>query len=213
MKIISLAALVFIAMTAFTNGESAMAGSQKSESSLASSRVATFGGGCFWCLEAIFEELDGVETVVSGYSGGSVKSPSYRQICEGNTGHAEVVQIHFDPDTISYRELLSVFFGTHDPTTPDRQGADVGSQYRSLILYQDDEQRAEAKRIIADLGREGIWPHPIVTELGRLEEFYPADEYHQDYFARNSDQAYCQVVISPKLTKFRKQFSSKLDKK
>jgi peptide-methionine (S)-S-oxide reductase len=209
MKTLGLAAFIFIVMTAFNYEESAMASSLGNEASI---NVATFGGGCFWCLEAIFEELEGVDKVVSGYSGGVIKSPSYRQICEGDTGHAEVVQIHFDPSSISYRELLTIFFSTHDPTTTDRQGADIGSQYRSLILYHDDIQHGEAKRIIADLEREGLWQHPIVTELGPLEDFYPAEEYHQDYFARNQDQPYCQAVISPKLAKFRKQFSIKLDK-
>ncbi|MGH6945465.1 MAG: peptide-methionine (S)-S-oxide reductase MsrA, partial [Geminicoccaceae bacterium] len=143
--------------------------------------VATLGGGCFWCLEAVYKDLKGVERVVSGYAGGEVESPSYEQVCGGRTGHAEVVQITYDPTVVSYRDLLDVFFTIHDPTTKDRQGADVGPQYRSVILYHDGEQKAEAERAIAELGAHGIWKAPIVTEVIPLERFYPGEEYHQDY--------------------------------
>jgi len=189
-----------------------MAKSSGNSSGNSNAAVATFGGGCFWCLEAIFDETRGVTDVRSGFAGGSVVDPSYRQVCDGDTGHAEVVQIRFDPEIVAYGELLAIFFGTHDPTTRDRQGADVGSQYRSIILYHDESQRAEAEGIIADLEREGVWKNPIVTELVPYEVFYPADDYHLDYFERNSAQPYCQVVISPKLEKFRKQFADNLKK-
>jgi len=172
--------------------------------------LATFGGGCFWCLEAIFGQLEGVEKVGSGFSGGSVKDPSYKQVCDGDTGHAEVVQIAFDPERISYGELLAVFFSVHDPTTKNRQGADIGTQYRSAIFWHNTAQRAEAERVIRELDREGFWPRPIVTELEPYEAFYPAEAYHQEYYERNSEQAYCQLVISPKLEKFRKKFSDRL---
>ena len=172
--------------------------------------IATLGGGCFWCLEAVYAELAGVERVVSGYAGGRVANPSYEQVCAGTTGHAEVVQIVFDPRVISYRELLEVFFTIHDPTTPNRQGHDVGTQYRSIILYHDAGQRATAEETVARLGAEGPWDGPIVTEIAPLAAFYPAEAYHQDYFKRNPQQPYCQIVVAPKVAKARKQFLDKL---
>jgi peptide-methionine (S)-S-oxide reductase len=172
--------------------------------------LATLGGGCFWCLEAVFKDLKGVESVVSGYAGGEVPDPSYEQVCGGRTGHAEVVQIAFDPQLVSYRDLLDVFFTIHDPTTPDRQGADVGPQYRSIILHHGPEQKAAAEQVIADLEAGGVWHAPIVTEVVPLEKFYPAEAYHQDYFEQNPRQRYCQIVIAPKVAKFRKQHLERL---
>ncbi|HET8631675.1 MAG TPA: peptide-methionine (S)-S-oxide reductase MsrA [Thermomicrobiales bacterium] len=172
--------------------------------------VATFGGGCFWCLEPIFADLKGVERVEPGYAGGAVANPSYQQVCTGTTGHAEVAQITYDPRTISYQDLLDVFFAIHDPTTVDRQGHDVGPQYRSLILYHDPEQRAAAEGTIARLNAERIWDAPIVTQIEPYTVFYPAEEYHRDYFARNPQQPYCQIVIAPKVAKARKHFLEKL---
>jgi peptide-methionine (S)-S-oxide reductase len=175
-----------------------------------SQEITTLGGGCFWCLEAVFSELRGVENVVSGYSGGSVPDPSYEQICTGATGHAEVVQITFDPDIISFKELLEIFLTIHDPTTLNRQGADVGTQYRSVIFYRIKEQEKVAKEVIKELEVSKVWSAPIVTELVPFKVFYPAEEYHQEYFRRNPDQMYCSVVISPKLAKFRKRYFTKL---
>jgi len=172
--------------------------------------VATFGGGCFWCLEAVFEQLNGVTRVISGYSGGSVSNPTYEQVCSGRTGHAEVVQITFDPRLLSYKELLQVFFSIHDPTTLNRQGHDVGSQYRSVIYFQNDDQKIQAENIMKEIEIEQVWNDPIVTEVAPLEAFYPAEEYHQEYFRNHPDQTYCQVVISPKVVKFRKQFLDRL---
>ena len=169
-------------------------------------------GGCFWCLEAIFSELRGVEKVVSGYSGGRVPNPYYREVCTGTTGHAETVQITFDPQIISYRELLEVFFTIHDPTTLNRQGADVGTQYRSAIFYHTPEQGKIAQEVIAELEAAKIWDAPIVTEVTPFKAFYPAEEDHREYFRRNPDQPYCRVVIDPKVAKFRKQFFAKLKK-
>ena len=174
--------------------------------------TATLGGGCFWCLEAIFKELRGVENVVSGYSGGSVPDPTYVEVSTGTTGHAEAVQITFDPGIISFRELLQIFFTFHDPTTLNRQGADVGTQYRSVIFYNTPEQRDMARKVIADLEAEKIWDAPIVTEVVQFTAFYPAEEYHQDYFMRNPHQPYCRAVIAPKVVKLRRQFLSKLNK-
>lgn len=165
--------------------------------------TATLGGGCFWCLEAAYLRLKGVKSAVSGYAGGSVENPSYRQVCTSATGHAEVVQVTFDPELIDYRTLLEVFFTIHDPTTPNRQGADVGSQYRSVIFFHSDAQRESAERLVAELTAEGIWPDPIVTEILPVPGFYPAEDYHQNYYARNPYQGYCQAVISPKLVKLR----------
>jgi peptide-methionine (S)-S-oxide reductase len=172
--------------------------------------VATLGGGCFWCLDAIYRQLKGVEKAESGYAGGSKPNPSYREVCGGMTGHAEVVQITYDPSMISYRDLLDVFFTIHDPTTQDRQGGDVGPQYRSIILTHSDEQARIAREAIADVSAEGIWDDPIVTQIEPLTTFYPAEKYHQDYFANNPAQPYCQIVIAPKVAKFRRKYLEKL---
>lgn len=172
--------------------------------------IATLGGGCFWCLDAVFRQLRGVEKVESGYAGGLVENPSYRDVCTGMTGHAEVVQVTFDPAVIAFRELLGVFFTIHDPTTVDRQGADVGSQYRSIVLYHSAEQRDTAQQVIDELDREEVWDDPIVTQVVPFTEFYSAEKYHQDYFARNQNQAYCQIVIAPKVAKLRKTYSDRL---
>ena len=174
-----------------------------------SRETATLGGGCFWCLEAAYERLRGVEEVVSGYAGGEVENPTYRQVCGGDTGHAEVVRVTFDPDVIPFRDILEVFFTIHDPTTKDRQGADVGPQYRSIILWESEEQKRAAEEMIERLERDGTW-RGIVTELAPLERFWPAESVHQDYYARNSGQAYCQVVIAPKLEKLKKGYAEKL---
>jgi peptide-methionine (S)-S-oxide reductase len=171
---------------------------------------ATLGGGCFWCLEAVFDQLRGVEKVVSGYAGGSVPDPTYKAVCRGDTGHAEVVQVTFDPAVISYRELLEVFFAVHDPTTPNRQGNDVGPQYRSVILYHSPEQKAAAEAVIAGLTAEKVWPNPVVTELASLTRFYPGEDYHQDYYRSNPAQPYCALVVGPKVAKALKAFAAKL---
>ena len=174
------------------------------------SEVATLGGGCFWCVEAVFEETKGVLKVESGYSGGFVPNPTYRQVCSETTGHAEVVQVTFDPEVLSYRDVLGIFFATHDPTTLNRQGADVGARYRSAVLYHDEEQKRVAEEVISEIEAEGIWDDPIVTEVVPFEAFYVAEEYHQGYFRNNARQPYCQVVIAPKVAKFRKQHLDKL---
>lgn len=168
--------------------------------------TATFGGGCFWCTEAIFQQLKGVESVASGYSGGQVKNPSYREVCNGTTGHAEAIQVSFDPSVISYEQLLQVFFTTHDPTTLNRQGADVGTQYRSVIFYHDDNQKETAEKVKKEFAPT-IWDGSIVTEVTPYSEFYKAEEYHQNYFNENSEQGYCRIVINPKVQKFRKQYA------
>ena len=173
---------------------------------------ATLGGGCFWCLEAVYVDLRGVERVVSGYAGGDLPNPTYRQVCTGQTGHAEVVQITFDPQQLSYHDLLRVFFTIHDPTTLNRQGNDVGSQYRSVIFYHDDEQRRIAEVVMAEITAAGIWSSPLVTELQPLTLFYPAEDYHQDYYTNNSYQPYCQIVIAPKVAKFRRLYADRLKK-
>jgi peptide-methionine (S)-S-oxide reductase len=172
--------------------------------------VATLGGGCFWCLEAVYQELRGVEKVESGYSGGDVPNPTYRQVCSETTGHAEVVQVTFDPDEVSYRDILEVYFTIHDPTTLNRQGADVGTQYRSVIFYHTEEQKRTAEEVISEIEAEGIWNNPIVTEVVPLDEFYVAEDYHQNYFRNNGFQPYCQVIIAPKVAKFRKQHLERL---
>ncbi len=172
--------------------------------------VATLGGGCFWCLEAVFQELQGVEQVVSGYAGGHLPNPTYEQVLTGRTGHAEVVQVTFDPDQISYRDLLRVFFTVHDPTTRNRQGADVGPQYRSIILYHSPEQERIAREVMAELEASGVWERPLVTELVPFQAFYPAEEYHQNYYRRNPHAGYCQVVIAPKVAKLRAHFMDRL---
>jgi peptide-methionine (S)-S-oxide reductase len=172
--------------------------------------TATLGGGCFWCLEAVYDEIEGVEDVVSGYAGGSVPNPTYEQVCSERTGHAEVVQVKFDPGAISYREILDIFFTIHDPTTLNRQGNDVGTQYRSAIFFHAPEQEQIAQQTIAELEAAKVWGSPIVTEVVPMAEFYPAEEYHQEYFSRNPYQPYCQVVVAPKLAKARKVFLAKL---
>ena len=172
--------------------------------------VATLAGGCFWCLEAAFQQLKGVEQVQSGYAGGHVPNPSYEQVCTGTTGHAEVVQITFDPAVVSFDELLHVFFTIHDPTTLNRQGGDVGTQYRSAIFHHSPEQKATAERVMGELAAEQVWDDPIVTELKPLQAFYPAEEYHRDYFRRNPNQGYCRAVIAPKVAKVRKLYLDKL---
>ena len=172
--------------------------------------TATLGGGCFWCLEAVFEQLKGIEKVESGYSGGNVPNPTYRQVSSGTTGDAEVVQLTFDPEVISFEEILEIFFTIHDPTTLNRQGADVGTQYRSAIFYHNAEQEAAARKVIAAVTATGIWDAPIVTEVTHFGAFYKAEEYHQEYYRRNERQPYCQVVIAPKVSKFRKHYLTKL---
>ncbi|MGD8868427.1 MAG: peptide-methionine (S)-S-oxide reductase MsrA [Gemmatimonadales bacterium] len=174
--------------------------------------VATLAGGCFWCLEAVYQDLKGVEKVESGYTGGSVAHPTYEQVCSGSTGHAEVVRIRFDPSVVTYRELLDVFFTIHDPTTLNRQGNDVGTQYRSAIFYHTPEQKSTAEQVIAELTERELWDDPIVTEINPLEEYYPAEDYHQEYFQRNPNQPYCAVVIAPKVAKFRRKYLEKLKK-
>lgn len=175
-------------------------------------QTATLAGGCFWCLEAVYDELKGVHSVESGYAGGQTDNPTYREVCNGNTGHAEVIQIRFDPNVISYRDLLNVFFTIHDPTTLNRQGGDVGTQYRSAIFYHDEEQKKIAEEAIRDLTAQKIWDNPIVTEVTKFDKFYVAEEYHQEYFAKNPYQPYCQVVVAPKVGKFRKHFIEMLKK-
>ncbi len=174
------------------------------------SAVATLAGGCFWCTEAVLSELEGVTEVVSGYTGGFVPDPTYEHVCEGTTGHAEGVQVTFDPSVISYRELLEVFFATHDPTTKDRQGHDVGSQYRSAVFVHDAQQRAEAERLIADLEAEGVFGAKIVTEVVDADVFYPAEAYHQRFYVNNPSYGYCRVVIDPKVTQLRQRFTHRL---
>jgi peptide-methionine (S)-S-oxide reductase len=175
-------------------------------------QVATFAGGCFWCLEAVFDEVKGVQSVESGYAGGHVENPSYKSVCTGMTGHAEVVRVTFDDDVVSYRDLLNIFFGIHDPTTLNRQGADVGTQYRSAIFYHDEEQKKIAEEVIKDLEAQKIWDRPIVTTLEKMDKFYVAEDYHQEYFANNPYQPYCMAVVAPKVSKFRKHYMDMLKK-
>jgi peptide-methionine (S)-S-oxide reductase len=177
---------------------------------MARQELATLGGGCFWCLEAVFLGLRGVGRVVSGYAGGHLANPSYQQVCTGGTGHAEVVQIAFDPDEVSYADLLRVFFTIHDPTTKDRQGHDVGSQYRSIILSHNDTQHEAARMVMAQIDGARIWPAPMVTQLQPLDVFYPAEAEHENYFARNPFSGYCMAVVAPKVQKFRKSFADRL---
>ena len=172
--------------------------------------TTTLGGGCFWCLEAVYDELRGVTDVVSGYSGGHVANPSYEQVCGKMTGHAEVIQVTYDADIVSFRDILHVFFTIHDPTTLNRQGNDVGPQYRSAIFYHDDEQKRIAEEVIEELNQQKLWSAPIVTEVTAFEKFYEAEDYHQEYFARNPHQGYCQFVIAPKVAKFRKKYMEQL---
>jgi len=175
-------------------------------------QTATLAGGCFWCLEAVYDEIKGVHSVESGYAGGHMDNPTYRAVCNGDTGHAEVVQVHFDPSVVSYRDLLYVFFAIHDPTTLNRQGADVGTQYRSAIFYHDEEQKKIAEDLIKDLNAQKIWDRPIVTQVEKLDKFYIAEDYHQEYFANNPYQPYCMAVVAPKVSKFRKHFLELLKK-
>jgi len=175
--------------------------------------MATLANGCFWCSEAVFQQLEGVSEVVSGYAGGTLKKPTYKEVGTGTTNHAEVIRITFDPKIISYRELLEVFFSTHDPTTLNRQGADIGTQYRSAIFYHDEDQKNVAKNVIAELEKEGVFDSKIVTEITEIYNYYPAENYHQDYYANNKNSnGYCRAVINPKLEKFRKKFKKKLKK-
>ena len=174
--------------------------------------MATLAGGCFWCLEAIFKEVRGIDKVISGYSGGTTINPSYAAVCSGATGHAESVQLTFDPKVISFREILAIFFAVHDPTTLNRQGADVGTQYRSAIFYHNPQQKAEAEEAIKQLNTSKAWGAPVVTQVESFKDFYPAEGYHQGYFDRNPQQPYCSVVIAPKLDKFRKQYLNKSQK-
>ncbi len=204
--------IVVVAAVLIVAGSTFAADAQKVEKQKPMKELATLAGGCFWCLEAVFVELKGVEKVASGYSGGKVARPTYEQVSSGSTGHAEVVQVTFDPRVISYKELLEVFFTIHDPTTMNRQGADVGSQYRSAIFYHSPEQQTVADKVIADLTAAQIWKNKIVTEVTKLDAFYKAEEYHQRYYELNPDQAYCRMVIEPKVIKFRKQFLPKLKK-
>ena len=175
-------------------------------------QTATLAGGCFWCLEAVFDEIKGVHSVESGYSGGPMPNPTYHDVCTGMTGHAEVVQIQFDPEIVSYRDLLNAFFSIHDPTTLNRQGADMGTQYRSAIYHHNAEQKETAETLIKELNAQKIWDKPIVTEVTKFDEFYEAEEYHQEYFAKNPYQPYCQAVVAPKVSKFRKHFLELLKK-
>jgi len=168
--------------------------------------VATLAGGCFWCIEGVFREVDGVENVVSGYTGGTTVNPTYEQVCTGKTGHAEAVQVSFNPSKVSYREILEIFFSIHDPTTLNRQGADVGTQYRSAIFYHNEQQKLVAEELIVELNKAHLWNKPIVTQIVPLHTFYPAEDYHQGYFAQHPEQGYCQMVISPKVNKFRQQW-------
>jgi peptide-methionine (S)-S-oxide reductase len=172
--------------------------------------IATLAGGCFWCLEAVYQDMEGVRSVASGYMGGHVDNPSYQDVCMGTTGHAEVVQLTFDPEVTSYREILEVFFAIHDPTTRNRQGNDAGTQYRSAIFYHDESQRAAAEELIRELNAEGIWASPIVTEVQPAVRFYKAEDYHQEYFRNNPQQPYCAYVVAPKVKKFHDKFAAKL---
>jgi peptide-methionine (S)-S-oxide reductase len=183
---------------------------EQQRASGSTSETAILGGGCFWCTEAIFSELKGVESVESGYSGGTKPNPTYDQVCSGDTEHAEVVKITFNPDVISYRQLLQIFFTVHDPTTPNRQGADVGTQYRSVIFYQDQNQKSTAQSVKREVEAEKVWGHPIVTEIVPFTAFYKAEGYHQEYYEKNPRQGYCTVVIAPKVVKFRKKYASLL---
>ena len=174
--------------------------------------VATLAGGCFWCIETVLREVNGVENVVSGYTGGTTVNPTYEQVCTDKTGHAEAVQVSFNPSNISYREILKIFFSIHDPTTLNRQGTDVGTQYRSAIFYRNEEQKAVAEELIGELNKAHLWSKPIITQIVPLETFYPAEDYHWEYFSRHPEQAYCQMVISPKVNKFRQQWAKRLKK-
>ena len=176
----------------------------------ASSEVATLAGGCFWCIEAVYQEIDGVESVVPGYTGGSSINPTYEQVSTGKSGHAEAVQVTFDPAKVSYREILEIFFSAHDPTTLNRQGADVGTQYRSAIFYHSDNQKTISQEVMKELNKARLWERPMVTQVAPISKFYPAEDYHRDYFKKHPEQAYCQAVISPKVSKLRRQWAKRL---
>ena len=208
-KITFLLISAFIALNGFTEKE--MDKTSKNNNKMNESKsLATFGNGCFWCTEAIFERLKGVENVVPGYTGGASVNPTYKEVCSGLSGHAEVIQMTYDPKIITYRELLEVFFDTHDPTTLNRQGNDIGTQYRSAIYYHDDLQKVDAQKIIEQLTVEKVYDDEIVTEITKLDKFYLAENYHNDYYNNNKEQGYCRVVINPKLEKFVKKYSSKI---
>ncbi|WP_229248280.1 peptide-methionine (S)-S-oxide reductase MsrA [Dyadobacter sandarakinus] len=194
------------------NKETAATALDENNVDTANTEVATFGTGCFWCTEAVMESLDGVKKVISGYSGGHVANPDYKAVCTGSTGHAECVEVTYDPKVVSYTDLLEAFFRSHDPTSLNRQGNDVGTQYRSVIFYHNDEQKKAAEEAKTELDKSGAYGKPIVTEISKAEKFYPAEDYHQNYFANNPDQGYCAFVIAPKLDKFRKVFKEKLRK-
>jgi peptide-methionine (S)-S-oxide reductase len=177
---------------------------------IAKNEIITLGGGCFWCLEAVYDDLEGVLDVVSGYAGGHIPNPEYASVCNETSGHAEVVQVTFDPQVVSLKEILEIFFSIHDPTTLNRQGADVGAQYRSAIFYNSEAQKAITEQVITEFEAEKIWPNPIITEVQEFEEFFPAEDYHQEYYKRNPYQGYCQIVIAPKVAKFRKKYANRL---
>ena len=214
LKIASLATLVFLLQCSDNSAkEKKMEKNDKtSENTSMGNDTITLGAGCFWCVEAIFDQLEGVISVESGYSGGSIKNPSYKEVCTGRTGHAEVCQVVYNPSVISLEELLEVFFQTHDPTTLNRQGADVGTQYRSAIFYHNEEQKKTSENIITELNKAGVWTNPIVTEVTPYQSFYVAEDYHQEYFENNQNQPYCRAVIQPKVEKFQKVFKDKIKK-
>ena len=209
-------ALLILALVACGSGnarpDASLAPTRMQDTNMTGMDTITLGAGCFWCVEAVFTELKGVKSVTSGYMGGHVKNPSYREVCNGTTGHAEVAQLTYDPKEITFDEILEVFWQTHDPTTLNRQGADVGTQYRSAIFYHTDEQRRIAEEYKVKLDASGAFRAPIVTEITAASTFFPAEDYHQDYYALNGEQGYCQMVIRPKLDKFRKVFADKLKK-
>lgn len=210
---IAIIGLIMLSCTTQAQEKSKSVKKVKQEMSTKNIEYATFGGGCFWCTEAIFEQLKGVLKVESGYSGGSVKKPSYKEVCTGNTGHAEVIHITYNPKEISFTDLLDVFFNTHNPTTLNRQGADVGTQYRSAVFYHNKEQKDAANAMINALDKSGVFDDKIVTEVTEFDTFYPAENYHQDYYNNNKTQGYCQMVINPKLQKFQKKYKEKLKHK
>ena len=201
---------ILVVSVLMVSGSVAVGQSSKTKGKTMQHEVATLGAGCFWCVEAIYQQLEGVVKVESGYSGGQVAHPTYEEVCTGRTGHAEVIQVTFDPQKISFKELLEVFFRTHDPTTLNRQGADVGTQYRSAIFYHSEEQRKTAEAVKQETDAAKIWDDPIVTEIARFDAFYKAEEYHQNYYNQNANQPYCRMVINPKLSKFKKEFKNKL---
>lgn len=201
---------ILVVSVLMVSGLVAVGQSNKTKGKTMQHEVATLGAGCFWCVEAIYQQLDGVIKVESGYSGGQTAHPTYEEVCTGRTGHAEVIQVTFDPQKISFKELLEVFFRTHDPTTLNRQGADVGTQYRSALFYHSEDQKKIAEAVKKETDAAKIWDDPIVTEIARFDAFYKAEEYHQNYYNQNANQAYCRMVINPKLNKFKKEFKNKL---